>query len=335
MGTGPSGPRPENGGSSERPLWSFEGRPREVDVLGLGENSLDRLVGVLDWPVAGGKQEALDSSTAAGGQVASALLACTRLGLSAGYIGAVGADPEAEAVLAPLRAAGIDLSGVQSVPGARTRSALILVRARDGGRSVLARRDPTLRIDHSQLDRRRVEGAGLLHLDASDPEASLWAASVAEEAGRPVMLDADQTGEGLEKLLARIHFPVVSEAFARDWGGTGEILDGLRRLAGGVCRLAVATCGDRGAWAISSQGETHSPAWKVDVRDTTGAGDAFHAGLIWGILQRLGEHRALAAANAVAGLACTALGAQTGLPDFVELEGLLRRGERIPPGRPG
>ncbi|MDG2335341.1 MAG: carbohydrate kinase family protein [Myxococcota bacterium] len=319
----------------ERPLWSFEGRPRELDVLGLGENSLDRLVGVRDWPVAGGKQAALDSSTAAGGQVASALLGCARLGLRAGYIGAVGADPEAEAVLAPLRAAGVDLTGVQSVPGASTRSALILVRAGDGERSVLARRDSALKIDPHRLDRRRVEGAGLLHLDASDPDASLWAASVAVEADRPVMLDADEPGEGLEKLLSRIHFPVVSEAFAREWGGTGEVRDGLKRLAQGVCRLAVATCGGGGARAISAQGEIHSPAWRVDVRDTTGAGDAFHAGLIWGILQGRGEHRALAAANGVAGLACTAGGAQAGLPTSGELEALLGQGARISSGGPG
>jgi len=306
-----------------------------VDVLGLGENSLDRLVGVSAWPKAGGKQDVRDSATAAGGQVASALLACARLGLEVAYVGAVGEDPEAESVLAPLRGAGVDLSGVQSLAGIRTRSALILVHASDGERSVLAQRDPDLKLDLGGLDRRDFEGAGLLLLDLSDPEASLWAASVAGEAGRPVVLDADRTCEGMEALLARVHFPVVSESFARHWGGTGEVIDGLRRLAGGACRLAVATCGAGGALAISGAEEIHSPAWKVDVCDTTGSGDAFHAGLAWGILQGYGERRVLAAANAVAGLSCMALGAQGSLPSRALLEDLMRRGSRLPGGFKG
>ena len=96
MAPGPSGSGPAGEGPGERPLWSFESRSRRVDVLGLGENSLDRLVGVSAWPKAGGKQDVRDSATAAGGQVASALLACARLGLEVAYVGAVGEDPEAE-----------------------------------------------------------------------------------------------------------------------------------------------------------------------------------------------------------------------------------------------
>ena len=306
-------------------LWRFAPGARRVDVVGLGENSLDRVCLVEDWPRGGVKQEILRSGVSPGGQMASALLGCARLGLRSAYLGAVGTDASAEQVLAPLEAAGIDLSGVQRIGGAATRSAVILVRARDGERSILAQRDPQVRLALESLDRRTIEDAGLLHIDASDPDASHWAAGVAREAGIPVVLDADHVEESTEALLARVDFPVVSEAFAREWGGSDNLADGLERLAHSGSRLAVVTTGAGGALAAIGPHRLHSPAREVEAVDTTGAGDAFHAGLIWALFQGCPAESALDAAHAVAGLSCTALGAQMGLPDEKILREFLAR----------
>ncbi len=307
-------------------LWPLEHRALGTDVVGLGENSLDHRVGVDEWPMPGEKGAWTESVSSPGGQVATALLGCARLGLRTAYLGAVGDDDAAERVLAPLVEAGVDLSGVQRIPGASTRSALILVRTGDGERSVLAQRDPRLGLDLEKLDREAIEAASLLHLDASDPDASLWAAGVAGKAGIPVVLDADAVGDGVEALLARVDFPVVSEGFARAWGGTERAADGLERLAAGGPRLAVVTCGARGALAATGSERLHVQAPDVDVLDTTGAGDAFHAGLIWALFQGFGARAALVAANAAAGLSCRALGAQDGLPSEVDLAQFLARG---------
>jgi sulfofructose kinase len=332
MGRNANSPR---AGILAEPLWPSIRGTRAIDVVGLGENSLDRVSVVADWPKGGGKQDVLRSELCSGGQMASALLGCARLGLRSRYLGAVGADASEERILAPLQAAGIDLSGVQRIEGASSRSAWILVRAGDGERSVLAQRDPELRLDLDALDRRSIQDAGLLHVDASDPDASYWAAGVAQKAGIPVVLDADRVAESTEALLSRVDFPVVSEAFAREWGGSENLNDGLERLALSGSRLAVVTRGAEGASAAIGSHRIHSPAARVKVVDTTGAGDAFHAGLIWALFQGCSAEPALNAAHGVAGLSCTALGAQGGLPDAKSLGEFLAHPAATAPGQAG
>ena len=73
-----------------------------------------------------------------------------------------------------------------------------------------------------------------------------------------------------------------------------------------------------------------SPAFQVDVRDTTGAGDVFHAAFIWGLLEGMNGARILQVANAAAAMNCRALGAQGGLPSREELEDFLQHGEPHP-----
>jgi sulfofructose kinase len=304
----------------DRQLWNDRRLGSELDVVGLGENSLDHLCVVERWPEAGEKSDLVQFASRPGGQVATALLGCARLGLRVGYVGAVGGDAAAESVLEPLVRAGVDLEGVRRIPGAQTRSATILVRRRDGERTVLAYRDPRLRLAPSRLEVREIERARALHVDASDPDASLWAARTARAADIPVVLDADHVWPWAERLLALTDFPVVSRRFAEEWGGTGQLADGLARLTASGARLAVATCGDEGAMARSTDFQIHSPAFAIEAADTTGAGDAFHAGFIWALLKGASARETLRLSNAVAGLACMALGAQEGLPRIEDLE---------------
>ncbi len=309
---------------SNAPLWRAVGGASDFDVVGLGENSLDHICLLDELPEPGQKCELAHYDARPGGQVASALLGCARLGLRASYIGAVGADAAGERVLEPLERAGVDLTGVRVLPAAGTRTAVVLIRRRDGERTVLARRDPRLRLIAAQLEAKEVERARVLHIDASDPDASEWAARAARAVGIPVVLDADHLWPGAERLLRVTDFPVVARELAEELGGTGSAADGLRALLRWGARLAVATCGDEGALARSSERSFLSPAFEIEVRDTTGAGDAFHAGFIWGLLRGFDTERVLRAANAVAGLSCMALGAQQGLPRSSELEAFLR-----------
>ncbi len=182
-------------------------------------------------------------------------------------------------------------------------------------------RDPRLRLRPEELRRESIERGRALLLDAGDPEASLWAAKVAREAGMPVALDADTPLPGIDELLAHVDFPIVSREFAAlHFGG---LRAALRGLLGAGARLAVVTVGVRGALAAGPEGELRAPSYAVDVRDTTGAGDAFHAGFVWGLLEGLSAEATLRIANATAALNCRALGAQGGLPTRAQVETFL------------
>lgn len=313
---------------SSAALWKDWRPGAELDVVGLGECSLDQICVVDEFPAGAEKRPLLRHTTEPGGQIATAMLGCARLGLRAGYLGAVGDDPASEQVLAPLERAGVETTDVRRVAGAQTRTALIVVRQRDGERSVLAHRDPRLDIDPTSLDARQITRARVLHLDASDPDAALWAARTARENGIPVVLDADSLGPAPDRLLEVIDFPVVSRELAEEWGGTGSPADGLAKLAGWGARLAVVTCGSEGALARLGEQTIRSASFAdeaAEVVDTTGAGDAFHAGFIWGLLQGWPAERVLRVANVVAGIACTRLGAQQGLPTRSEVLSRLDR----------
>ncbi len=260
-----------------------------------------------------------------GGQVATAVLACARLGLRTAYAGAVGDDAAGEAALAPLRRAGVDLAGVKRVAGGRTRRAVIRVDRASGDRIVTPERDPRVALTRDDLERARIESARALLIDAEDPAASLWAAEVANAAGVAVILDVDRPGPHVKALLARADFPIVPRAFAESSGGGHPLREALRRLAERARCLAVVTLGEAGAIARASDDgrEFESPAFRVAAQDTTGAGDAFHAAFAWALLEGGSAEAVLRAASAAAALNCRLPGAQEGLPDRAELEAFL------------
>jgi sugar/nucleoside kinase (ribokinase family) len=312
------------------PLWSERAGVCEVDLLGIGQCSVDHVCTVEGLPRLGGKQGMLAYQLLPGGQVATALLAAARLGLRGAFVGTAGSDPGAAIALAPLEAAGIELAGVRRVTGAATRLAVILVDRASGERSVLGYRDPRLRLRAADVPEARIARARCLLLDGEDPEVAAQAARAARANGVPVVLDVDAGGAELEPLLAAADFPVVSRSFAETFGGDGRVRSGLARLTSLGARMAVATLGEHGCLARLGEQEIASPGFAIAPRDTTGAGDVFHAAFAWGLLEGLAPEPLLRAANAAAALSCRALGAQGGLPTRAELAAFLRDHQPVP-----
>ena len=306
------------------PLWRERAGAFELDLIGLGQCSVDHVCTVEGLPRLGGKQAMLAYEVLAGGQVATALLAGARLGLRGAFFGTTGSDAGAVLALAPLEAAGIDLAGVRRVAGAATRLAVILVDRTSGERTVLGYRDPRLRLRAADLPDGRLARARCLLADGVDPDAAASAARAARVAGVPVVLDVDAGGAELEPLLAAADFPIVSRSFAEAFGGDGQVRSGLSRLVGLGARMAVATLGELGCLARLGEREIASPGFAIAPRDTTGAGDVFHAAFAWGLLESLAPEPLLRAANAAAAISCRALGAQGGLPTRAELTAFLR-----------
>jgi len=320
MATGSPAPRAT---MAPEPRVGPDRRAARVDVVGLGQCSLDHVCLVEGLPRFSGKERILDHRRLPGGQVATALLAVRRLGLRAAFVGSVGDDEAAEQVLGPLRAEGVDVSAVRTVPGAATQMAVILLDRESGERTVLWHRDPRLALRREDLRREDLEGARALHLDGGDPELGVWASKVAREKGIPVVLDIDTPAPGTADLLAHVDFPIVSETFAEVFFGTSRPREALAALASFGPRLAVVTLGAFGALAQQGDRVIASPAYRVEVADTTGAGDVFHAAFVWALLEGRDAEGCLRAANAAAGMNCRAVGAQGGLPTRAELEAFM------------
>lgn len=312
----------------DAPLLVSPGRSARRDVLAVGQCSLDHVGCVDGLPPFAGKARMTEAWVLPGGQVATAARALARLGLRVGLVTSIGDDGAGEQALAPVREEGVELVAVKRVSGVASQLAFILVDRRSGERTVLWCRDPRLALTPADLSREAIAGARLLHLDAGDPEAAAWAAGVAREVGVPVLLDADTYTRALEPLLTRVDFPIVSREFAEALGGPAAALGALVERG---ARFPVVTLGPGGAVAGAPPGIA-SPAFAVPVRDTTGAGDLFHAGFGWAALGGCGAVEALRRASAVAALGCRGLGAQGSLPTAAEVEAFLAGSpETLPP----
>jgi sugar/nucleoside kinase (ribokinase family) len=289
-------------------------------VLGIGECSVDEIVRVTELPPRGGKAQVLAREHHAGGQIATALLGCARLGHGAAFVGSTGDDASAERALAPLRAAGVDVSAVRRVSGAATRTAWICVEA-SGERTVFWQRDPRLALAPDALPPELLGRARVVLVDGSDLPLSLHAAELARAAEIPCVVDADAAQPGIETLLRLASHPVIPEALATTLFGSAH--EAVRLLASAGAKLPVVTRGRGGAVAWI-EGEARSlPAFAVHARDTTGAGDAFRAGIAHGILCGAAGAELVDLAQAVAAISCTASGAQGGLPTRQELASFL------------
>ena len=289
---------------------------KTFDVVGMGESSVDFLASLSAWPEPDGKGELSGFRILPGGQMATAMVACARLGWRARYVGAVGDDETGVRVAATLAAEGVEASLVQR-SGVASRMAVILVEPHAGRRTVLFRRDPELALEAGEVAAEIFSSGRILMLDATELRVALGAASVAHAAGIPTMIDIDHWSPDVAPLLSEIDIVIAPGSFFTQFAGGGELESALERFEERMgAAVMVATVGQDGSVARSRGRTIRTPAARVSVVDTTGAGDAFRAGFASRWLQMGPEAEledVLTYANRVAGLNCRAAGAQTRL----------------------
>lgn len=299
-------------------------RDKTFDAVALGLNAIDHLIVVPHFPAFNTKIPFISHTLAPGGQCATAMVALARLGMRTRYIGKVGSDDIGRVQIESIAAEGVDCTSTAVVEGAETQTAFIIVEQQTGERTILWHRDERLTMTAGEVDRAAVTSGRVLHLDGHDVHASIAAARYAREAGVPTVLDIDNAYPGFEELLPLIDFIVCSSNFAERVTGEKDIRAGLKRLSDtSRSPFVSATLGREGAMAFFQDRFISSPAFEIDCRDTTGSGDAFHGGFIYGLLAGLSVEGTLRFANAVAGLNCRAVGARTALPTLGEVNALL------------
>lgn len=302
---------------------------RQFDVVGVGLNATDTLLTVSRFPLRGGKVAFDEEILSPGGQVATAMVACQRLGLRAKYIGSVGDDERGRLQMESLRSSGVDIEHVQMRGNCASQSAYIVVDRESGERTIFWRRDDCLRIDPGQIADDQILGARLLHIDGHDTPAVERAASIARRAAIPVVVDVDTIYPGLDLVLPHVDYLIGSSEFPGRWTGEDDPFEALAVIAAKYgMKVAAMTLGESGALALSDGRFHYVPGFVVDCVDTTGAGDVFHGAFCYGLLAGFSLERALTFSNAMAALNCRAPGARGGIASLEEVERLAAAGER-------
>jgi sulfofructose kinase len=298
-----------------------------ADLVGVGLNATDTLIPLAVYPERGSKAVYRSETVLPGGQVASTVVACQHWGLRTRYVGKLGDDAAATLHQQAFAREGVETQ-IVTVPGGASPQSLILVDGA-GERTVLNRRDPRLVLQPEELSREWIVNARALHIDGHDTAAATQAASWAREAGIPVIADLDELYPGVEGLLEKIDYLIVSRDFPCRLMNQSDLETALRRMQhryGSV--LAAATLGQDGVLAWDGQRFHHTAAYRVPVVDTTGAGDIFHAGFIYGLLQGWPLDRQLDFACAAAALNCMGVGARGGIESVETIENLIATGTR-------
>lgn len=295
-----------------------------LDVVGLGESSVDHVNLLPTAPLARGTASKLRISSAfdaAGGQIASMLAACSGLGLRTGYLGPLGNDDNGRLIRSELESRGVDLSNVL-VRDAPARFAIILVDESTGERTVLWHRDSGLDIKDGEIHP-SVLTARVLHVDDVDELAAIRSARMAAARGLIVTSDLDRVTTHTPELIGSVSIPIFAEHVPPTLTGERDPERALRKLRREHSGLLCVTLGTAGSMALDGDRLIHVPAFKVHAVDTTGAGDVFRAGFVYGLLAGWPTLDVLKFANAAAAVSCTRLGAMGSAPTLADVELML------------
>ncbi len=292
---------------------------KAFDVVGFGTNSVDHLCILPEYPQLDSKMEILQYEMLPGGQVATALAFLSRMGLTTKYVGKVGGDDPGRFFMRSFESESVDTSSVIVEQNTGNQVAVILIDKTSGERTVLSRRGSGLDFRDSELLREDICAGRILHLDGYDAVGSLKAAAWCREEGIPVSIDLDKVVPNCRALMDKIDFLIVSANFAVELTGVADPVEAFRGLRNYHDGFHAVTLGANGAIARVGEKCITFPGLVLPARDTTGAGDIFHAGFIYGLIQNWSLNKTMSFANAAAGLSCGYLGARTGIRPFSEI----------------
>ncbi len=299
------------------------------DVVGVGLNATDTLILLPHFPVYAGKMPLTRELISPGGQVATALVTCAKLGLRTKYIGTVGDDDRGRIQLESLRETGINLDDVEVRENCPNQTAYILIDESTGERTILWHRDDCLRLDPAHITEEKITGARLLHIDGHDTPAVARAAEVGRRHKIPVTVDVDTIYPGFDCVLPNVDYLVASSEFPMRWTGEKDPFRALELIQNEYhMRVAAMTLGQWGALARFESRFLYSPGFAVDCVDTTGAGDVFHGAFCYAVFENMPLPEILEFSNAMGALNCTALGARGGIGTLEQARDLIRSGRR-------
>jgi sulfofructose kinase len=297
-------------------------------VLGFGENSIDHVYRLQQYPLphTASAKIAIDRhDVRPGGQVATTLATCARLGLATRYAGTFGDDENGRTIRAVLEQRGVDVGTAMTRPAAN-RYAIILLDVTDGERVVLWQRDRRLGIQTEDVSAEWLDGVALVHVDATDEDAAIALARLARERGLPVTCDVDRVTPSTMALLEAVTIPILAEHLPLALTGETDPDRALRKLRRFHPGRIVVTRGPRGAAMLDDDRVVHSPGFQVPILDSTGAGDVFRGAFIYALLRGDETDAMLRFANAAGAISCSREGAIDGVPELAEIERLIAAG---------
>lgn len=299
-------------------------------IIVVGSLNMDLIVRAPHLPAPGETVLGSAFTTAGGGKGANQAVAASRLGAQVTMVGRVGADSYGDALLQGLQSDGVDTRFVQCDPDQPTGLALITVDDH-GENNIVVVSGANWRVSTADIERAadEIASADVLVLQLEIPLESVeYAARIAHHRHVPVILNPAPAQPLPTSLLQYVAYLVPNESEAALLSGTAvtelhTAQTAIERIHQLGIKTIIMTRGSQGAFVSGASGSYSVPAFHVNPVDTTAAGDAFVAGLAFGIAAKQPLRQSVRLAAAAGALATTKAGAQPSLPDASQVERLL------------
>ncbi len=297
----------------------------KYDVAGLGVCSLDYLGIVPQYPKIDTKNEMGEFTKQGGGLVGTALVTLARLGAKVCYLGKLGNDDFSKFLIEDFRKENVETRYVITEPGCSPYFAFCLIEKNSGKRTITWTRKNVSNVNPEEIHYKVIEYSRYLLVDHFDLNASVAAAKYASQHGTKVVSDIEVVTPNIDKLVKLTDILISNEEFALAYTSKRNFLKAAEKLfQSGDHQIVVTTAGIKGCAVVTKEDVFIQQAFKVKVKDTTGAGDAFHGAFIYGLIQGWNLRKVAGFASAVAGLNCAELGGRAGIPDLKRVNRFLK-----------
>ncbi|RJR41419.1 MAG: sugar kinase [Desulfobacteraceae bacterium] len=292
----------------------------DIEVIGLGQASLDFLGRVPFFPVENEKSELETIQIQCGGPASTAMVTLARLGVRTSFLGSISDDYFGKEIVKGLKAEGVDYSRLTIRPGYTSQLAFIVISPRNANRTIFWHRGSVPPLKRDEVTLAPFTNARILHIDGLMVEAAMEAARQARDLGWTIVMDAGTMRQGSPGLVRLVDIVVASEVFAEAIIGPGENMErALEVISDMGPGSVVITLGERGSIGRENGKVVFQRSYPVEAVDTTGAGDVYHGGYIYGILQGWDMAECMRFASAVAAMKCRRIGARDGIPRLEEV----------------
>lgn len=294
-------------------------------VIGIGACVMDTLITVPHYPDEDTKLRAKSSKIAGGGPVSTGLVAVSKLGESAEYIGVLSDDNGGDFLRKDFNKYGVVTDNTVTKGGYRSFTSVIWLSEESKSRTCVFDKGDLPPFELNILHEQQIKNAKILMVDGNEMSAAVEGAKIAKENGVKVLYDAGGLYAGVENLLPFADYLIPSMEFALGHTGEKSVEAAAKKLYNMYNpEVVVITCGKDGGYHFDGKVLTHYPIYPVDVVDSNGSGDVFHGAFASGLCKGYDTLKCCHFASAVSALKCTGVGARESVPDFDTVKKFLK-----------
>jgi len=290
------------------------------DGILIGRACIDILTQVENFPSEDSKVAISEWQQVGGGQASTCACLMANLGGKVAFIGRVGTDPEGDKAIKEMEQFGVDCSFVKRDSNFTTPRAFIAINKKNASRTIFYEPAFGPKLKKQDLPLSEILTSKTVLIDPQEMQVGIEIIDLLKENKCYTILDAERVKEGLEILIPKADALIVSHSYSEERFPQLSVEDALKKLYSERMALTAITLGEQGTIAIYENKIITIPSLPVNVMDTTGAGDNFHAAFALAVARDKTIPHALAYASAVASLTCRGIGGRSGFPTEKEAE---------------